>query len=132
MGKSVNWQNNEVYAIIKGKEKESGISFAEQNAAAGLSCHSIWGVVAVEGVLGAFGTLTTKLNSDNGDVEGTTKTTSRLKNIIADFDKAVASGNSSDIDKYLTQLEDLKEDNPDNRQIARAYETALKKKKNCA
>jgi hypothetical protein len=52
---------------------------------------------------------------------------STLGETLSNFDRALASSSPTDAETYLTQLETLSEDNPNNRRIAKAYEPAKAK-----
>ena len=129
---SVNWQNSEAYKFIEQSEKATGMTFAEQNSARGLDCHSIWGVLGVNIFQGATGMALNAI--ENGDTGSKTDISSRkqlmatLGGTLSNFDRAIANNNPTDIDKYLGELRSLRDANPNNRRIARAFETAQQKR----
>lgn len=131
---SVNWQKSEAYKFIKQSEKDTGMSYAEQNAARGLSCHSIWGVTGISLFQGVANMALGKLEgTDTGsktDISSRTSLMSSLGGTLANFDRAIASNNPADIDKYFGELKSLRDANPKNRRIAQAFETAQQKKNN--
>lgn len=138
----VNWQNNNLYQSLKDYERESGTTLAERNAMANpYGSHSFGGLLISQLlptlIMGGAQTIagTTGLNGsgDTGsetDTNAQTSLYSSLGATLNKFDKAIANHNSADIDKYLKELKGLKDDNPSNRQIARAYDNAVKKKNN--
>ena len=129
----VNWRKTNTYQFIKQSERNSGMSYAEQNFARGLSCHSIWGVLGVNLFQGVTSLALNKFgeSSNTGsatDVQGNTNTLSGLGKTLAKFDKAISSNNKNDADKHLKSLEQLHKDNPDNNRIRKAYENAKTKR----
>lgn len=131
---SVNWQKSEVYHFIKQTEKDSGMSYAEQNAARGLSGHSIWGILGVQLFQGVADMALGKLEgTDTGsktDISSRKQLMATLGGTLANFDRAIANKNPEEIDKYFEELKSLRDANPNNRRIARAFETAQQKKDN--
>ena len=138
----VNWQNNDYYRALKDYEKESGTTLAERNAAANpYGSHSFGGLIIsqllpqlIMGGAEKLAGIGLHGSGDTGsatDTKGQTNLYSKLGTALRNFDNAIASKNTSDIDKYLGQLKQLSEDNPDSRLISKAYENA-KKKKNAA
>lgn len=133
----VNWQNNPYYKALKDYEKESGTTLAERNAIANPNgSHSKLGVIGTSLFLGLanFG-LNELGNSSNGsqdtgsetDIDNSKKALSNLGKTLRNFDKAIASQNTADIDKYLKELKELA---PSSANAQKAYDNAVKKRKN--
>ena len=125
----VNWQNNDTYQSIRRSERESGISFAQQNALMNPNgVHSIWGVVGVSLFNGisqfcmqnAPAWAAAAQQSDGTDVSVTT-------DVLKDFtDLKNKFTNETDPTKkkeYAQQLQQLALENPDNKTIMNGYKT---------
>lgn len=133
----VHWQDNSYYAALKDYEKDTGMSLAQRNALENPSGNqSTWGVLGVSLFSGVTNFALNKLGSGLGgndtgsetDVNSTKNLMSSLGQTLRNFDLALAKNNTNDVDKYLKELKTLAEDNPNDRQVQKAYENALKKK----
>ncbi len=125
----VNWQNNDTYQAIKRSERESGISFAQQNANMNPNgVHNIWGVLGVSLFNGIAGfCMQNAPNWVNGggggdasaDVDSSVST-------IKDFNKLLTKYNAAkDAEKaeLKSQLKTMAEDNPGNLTIQKAWKS---------
>lgn len=133
----VHWQDNSYYAALKDYEKDAGTSLAQRNALENpYGNHSTLGVLGVSLFSGVTNLAIKKWGSGLGgndtgsetDVNSTKNFKSTVGRALANFDSALSKNNSSDVDKYLQELKTLADDNPNDRQVQKAYENALNKK----
>ena len=125
----VHYKKNGIYNGIKQSERESGISYAQQNALSNpYGVHSIWGVIGVSFFNGAsqfcMQNAPNWIQSGGGgdasvDVDSSVST-------IKDFNKLLTKYNSAkDADKaeLKSQLRTMAEANPDNLTIQKAWKS---------
>jgi hypothetical protein len=125
----VTWQNNDTYQAIKRSERDTGISFAQQNANMNPNgVHNIWGVRGVSLFNGisqfCMQNAPNWVNGGGGgdasvDVDSSVST-------IKDFNKLLTKYNSAkDADKaeLKSQLRTMAEANPDNLTIKKAWKS---------
>ena len=137
----VNWQNNNIYQGLKDYEKECGLSLAERNAIQNpYGSHSFGGLLISQLlpqlIMGGAEIIAGSGLNGSGDtgsetnVEGEIDTFSNIGQTLRKFDTALADGKDEDVDKYLSELKKIADDNPNKRHAEEAYEKALEKKKN--
>ena len=122
----VNWQNNDTYQSIRRSERESGISFAQQNALSNpYGVHSIWGVIGVSLFNGIAGfCMQNAPNWVNGGGGGASDDVDSSVSTIKDFNKLLTKYSEAKDDEkegLKTQLKTMADANPNNLTIQKAW-----------
>ena len=121
----VNWQNNDTYQSIRRSERESGISFAQQNALMNPNgVHSIWGIVGVSLFNGIAGFCMQNApdwiqsgGGGGGDVDSSVSVIKDFNSVLTSYNKAEGEEKT----KLKNELQTLAQANPDNATIQKAW-----------
>ena len=125
----VNWQNNDTYQAIKQSERDTGISFAQQNANMNPNgVHNPWAVFGVSlfnnitsfCMHNASGWAAAAQQSDGTEVSSSTSALKDFNNLIQQFKDETDQAKRKD---YAQQLQQLALENPDNKSIMNGYKT---------
>ena len=121
----VNWQDNSVYKDVKQSERESGISYAQQNALMNPNgVHSLGGIISVSLFNAVTGFCMQNapdwIQSGGGgtDVSATTDVLKDFNNLTDKFRKETDTTKKRE---YAQQLQQLALENPDNKSIMNGY-----------
>ena len=119
----VNWQNNDTYQSIRRSERESGISFAQQNALMNPNgVHSIWGIVGVSLFNGIAGfCMQNAPNWVNGGGGDASDDVDSSVSTIKDFNKLLTKYSEAKDDEkegLKSQLKTMADANPNNLTIS--------------